>query len=547
MNKTKIKARRKKTFGTWILDIFISALLVTIAILSSYYTSGWPFVVGVSILGLALLAFLRSRPLSKKAKNLRYLLSRAEELTKRHPILALYYEDELASFEKSLDHLSMGRYDCVIDEIPTSSIQCINSLQQSGFVVYVTDTKSDYYKTATGQLYLAACYEAAEREEVAFTRLFVLNTDDSFTQDLFDLMEEHVKHGVTVLVAERRELEGIIPDDMALDFGLFDNRLLMKFSKEEKRSARLEVHYDDSEVSRYRSIQHRFDNLRSYEQFIKDLYKPINATIWSEILATSLDLAVPYALSEKDSQIIVRETLGEPSKGDFRVLVLGLTPLLIKAFNDFGAEVWCVDQANIAPKGIETSKHLVGNWLEFRFDQKFDAIVSDEGLNNLSLLQLRPFFQNMYNHLKQEGRLVMRVMCRVPGWKKLTGITSDEALSMIKESDPEMGEWEVAARMLRFLHCENFGFHPRMASVDPNVWNTQVEEWFHHGQIERDVFERWSFPYVLCLISPTLNTLSELPRGLFLVRDFTCVDESYCSVNGDLELFYRIASWTKMT
>lgn len=546
MNKAKIRARKRKTLGAWILDIFISALLVTIAILSSY-TPSWPFVVGASIFGLALLAFLRSRPLSKKAKNLRYLLSRAEELSKQHPILARYYDDELASFEKSLDHLSMGRYDCVIDEIPSSSIQCINSLQQSGFVVYVTDTKSDYYKTTRGQLYLTACYEAAKREEVTFTRLFVINTYDSCTQDLLDLMEEHVKHGVTVLVAERRELEGIIPDDMTLDFGLFDNRLLMKFSKEEKRSARLEVHYDDSEVSRYRSIQHRLENLRSHEQFIKDLYKPINATIWPEILATSLDLAVPYGLSQKDSQIIVREALGEHSKGDFRVLILGLTPLLIKAFNDSGAEVWCVDQANIAPKGIESSKHLVANWLEFGFDQKFDAIVSDEGLNNLSLLQLRPFFQNMYNHLKEEGRLVTRVMCRVPGWEKLTGITSDEALAMIKEYGPGTREREVAARMLRFLHCENFGFHPRTASVDPSVWNTQVEEWFHHGQIERDVFEHWSFPYVLRLISPTLNTLSELPRGLFLVRDFTCVDESYCPVNSDLEPFYRIASWTKTT
>jgi SAM-dependent methyltransferase len=460
-------------------------------------------------------------------------------------VLRAYYEEEVSAFAETLGNLAQGRYDCSIDEIPVSSIQCIERLGDSGFVVYVADSKSDYYAGQRGRAYLVACYDAANRIGVDFTRLFVVDGYDSLTQGLLELMREHVVRGVRVLVAERKELEGMVPSDVALDFGLFDNLLLMKFSKEEGRSAHLEVHYDDSEVARYREIRHRLERLRSHDQFLRDLYTPVNAAIWPEILAKSLTLEVPYGLSERDAGIIVSEAIGTEDCHGARILVLGLTPVLINAFADRGAEVWCADQANMAPKGVESDKHITANWLEFQTTQRFDAIVSDEGLNNLSLVQLRPFFQNMHQHLEQGGRLVMRVMCRVPGWETWSSVSSAHALAAVRDLGTSIGNIQLASKMLRFLHSQEFGFSPHSCTIDPAVWNEKVEKWARESYITGVVAEKWQFPYVLRLISPTLNVLSEIPRGLFVVRGFLPVDESYCPPGGELHPFYRIAAWMK--
>jgi hypothetical protein len=72
-----------------------------------------------------------------------------------------------------------------------------------------------------------------------------------------------------------------------------------------------------------------------------------------------------------------------------------------------------------------------------------------------------------------------------------------------------------------------------------------METWFRQGQIQPEVFERWTCPYVVRLISPIISVLAELPRGLFIAYDFMNVDENYCPRGGELESFYRMVAWTK--
>jgi len=528
----------KSSILSWLLDLFLAIILVIMTICSSYYP-GWQYTIAVSIFGLALLVFLRVGPLTQFQLKARKILNNAERSVTRHHVLGEYCQAEIEGFVKAMQNLEHGKYETIIEEIPQTSINCINNLKESGFVVYVTDSKSDYYRTVKGQQYLEACYKAGHNQHIEFTRLFVINNFQSVTQELLDLMEKHKNNNIKVLVAERNELLDI-PSDITLDFGLFDNKLLMKFSKEEKRSARLEVHFDDAEVVRYRGLKDRLINLRSYKNFIHDLYEPINGSKWARILAKSLYLEVPYGLSKKDAEIVVQEAIGTKNTNSCKILILGLTPVLIEAFNAVGAEVWCVDQANIAPRGINSTHHIVANWLDFRLDNIFDAIVSDEALNNLSLLQYRPFFQNLSSHVKDGGRLVMRVMCRVPGWEKLAKINSSRALKLIQERGIILNSAATAATMLRILHSKEFGFDEDIALMHPEVWNQKIAEWKASGEISVEVSEKWTFPYVLTLSSPTLDILSEIPRGLFVVRDVTDVDPSYCPLEGELEPFYRM-------
>ena len=535
----------KSEIVSWVLDIFVTILLVMVTILSSYTTS-WQYTVSISVLGLLLLIFLRTRPLTKQYLSLRNAVIRSQKSTKVHHVMNEYHNEEINRLIDTMHNLSKGRYEARIDDVPNSSINCINNLKKSGFVVYVTDSKTDYYKTSQGQRYLKACYEAGRSASISFTRLFVISSVENLTQELFELMEEHINNQVKVLVAEKNELEDL-PHEVVLDFGLFDGLILMKFSKGEKESARLEVHFDDAETARYRDFIARLSALRTYEQFISDLYKPLNSQFWAGLLAKSRRLDVPYGLSEKDSNLIVGEAMGAsaPSKNP-AILVLGLTPLLIDCLQRANAEVWCIDQANIQPKEIDEGKHFVGNWLDCTIDKEFDAIVSDEGINNLSMIQYRPFFQNLHRHLKHDGRLIMRVMCRVPGWENHAKYNSAMAIDVIKKTTESTNDKTVAASILSILHSPEFGFSEKSSMISPEIWNKKTKEWFSQGLITMKQQMMWTFPYILRLSSPSLNSLSEIPRDLFVVREVTNVDIEYCPVEGELEPFYRIVSWKRL-
>jgi hypothetical protein len=284
------------------------------------------------------------------------------------------------------------------------------------------------------------------------------------------------------------------------------------------------------------------------EEFLRRFDEPINARFWdNRLLNHSALLGVPHGLSVQDAKNMLAGVMDRlPQQQDFRVAILGLTPQLIDVCNAETRvkEVVPIDQTQVKYEFGGKIKRFRANWLEFKAEYGFDAILGDEALNNLSIQQYPHFFRAMHGCLRSHGTLVLRTLGRYEGAERFLEIPSDVLLKEIQSMQPNKGTADHGARILEVLHSVHIAFDPGKSSIETSRYNGQIRTWVEQKLITSEQAEPFWFPYYLSpelqLSSPTPDHIQEASREFFDPMRMMSVDPTYCGSNGLLASIYRI-------
>jgi hypothetical protein len=175
---------------------------------------------------------------------------------------------------------------------------------------------------------------------------------------------------------------------------------------------------------------------------------------------------------------------------------------------------------------------------------KYDAVVFDEALNNLSRLQLSLFCQSLQDLLKPGGHLVGRVMCRSTKAGKYRTKTRLQAVQELRDLKATEHK-DCAPLIICLLHSEQLAFSPKSWIIDCSRWNEELEGLRGQG-ISDEEFRLWTLGFGFKLLSPDLDSLiSELREASLSPSNIAGVRGTYVHDSrwSDTAEFYRIINF----
>ncbi len=348
------------------------------------------------------------------------------------------------NFQKELTLLGEGYYEQLMEEgISNISIDIYSTLKDHTFCTARQDHLNIFSKDiARGPDLSKANDDAAERlfrehGREMITRLFIFD-GWSDTSKHYALMRNQKEHHVDVRVIFLHQIRTAGIADHNLDFGIWDNRLVMKITGSNK-IPRLVVSTKAHELDRANEIRAELNkHAVSWEKFNNDLREPMNLN-WGNFAAEKrlLRLPPPNGPGEKDLKVVldqVKPALAHQNKPS-RLAILGLTgPILdeIAAFRESSKanlDVECVD-IRAEPGEREKVRYVCKNWLEWMPGANFDAVIGDDILCNLRIWQIPLLFEKLNGALGINGMFVVRTTIN-PGLS--AGIDPDSMGDLLRE------------------------------------------------------------------------------------------------------------------
>lgn len=146
---------------------------------------------------------------------------------------------------------------------------------------------------------------------------------------------------------------------------------------------------------------------------------------WHKDHAKAWKIMPPPARPSRDEVSIFEKYLQnyfQENGNKIKVLILGSTPEFRDLCNRSSFDVTCMDinkpiyeSLTLLQKSVnEKEKFIHANWLTFKTKQKFDVIIGDVPTAMFPTRFYKQFFQNMFDHLDKNGRLIIRVPYQNP-------------------------------------------------------------------------------------------------------------------------------------
>lgn len=482
-----------------------------------------------------------------KEINEKHILLRHEEVSLSDWILREEYTHIVNDFSKKVSNLASGYFTLNLDDVPDLSLKVIESLKDEGFASVVVGETDQFFDTDAGKEYLSKCYDAAKRVPGTFTRLFIVRDFVDITPRLYDIIENHVKEQIKVLVTTRDELaeNGINP---LCDIGIWDRHCLMELkAKPETLSAKLDLQVGGPKVDvAFKKCLKMSRIAKTWEQFKDELCKPVNESEWADLLPKFQSFPAPAGPSLNDV-IKMWELACDSGSRPRNVLVIGYTQKIVEYFVEQGCQkVDVLDIGVFHPRRrIPNASFFQGNWLTWTKPEGYyyDVVVGDDVLSNLGVWQYHIFFRRMSTFLQSSGTLIMRVTCQC-GKKPNSPFGFQTTLDELKESIPVKEDFLIA-KLWPMFHSSEF-YNPRRKSFDLRDWNRRLK------QAEPNAFSKTGgdmttlrLDYPLELTSLPLSEILQYASRWFDLVEQQPVDKSYTDFSPEFTDFYRFLSFVR--
>jgi hypothetical protein len=338
------------------------------------------------------------------------------------------FDEVIEKLRRELKDLSQQRYTVRMDDVLDLSLRVCEGISHSAFCTAL-DKHLPIFATVLGQKLKEANYSAAARLGTAgaFTRLFILQAKSSVNKFVYELMQENAAHGINVLVIERAKLLqslrkehrlNIGNADDQLDFGLWDNRYLMRITGTGSvRYLHVSAEKNDLEDAR-KVIALLRNEASSLQTFCSELREPINGPGggWSTRPEKILNLPPPNGPHEEDAvRIFEAAKLSIPENG--RLAILGLTHQLIdkarllrkdERFRNIKIDAIDCREFHPPPEFDREIKFNHANWLDWTPQHPYHVVVGDDVLCNLAIWQVPMFFESMAKFVEPNALFIVR-------------------------------------------------------------------------------------------------------------------------------------------
>jgi SAM-dependent methyltransferase len=409
------------------------------------------------------------------------------------------FVQSVEDFKRNTQLISDGSYTLLMDDIQDVSLKVCDQMEQGAFCTALEENL-DIFDTSRGAELLSAQYSAATRlatsqdTRTGFTRLFLFDDISHINRRNFHLMRENSKNKIEVLIAQKQSIASIFRRfelENRMDFGKWKHNLLMEIIGTEPER-HLHVSKKDEDIRKANLL---IRELRSaaynYEEFLQHFKTAVNVRFWSTEPEVALRLDVPDGPHEVDCENLLKIALGNGHDVK-RLGIYGLTQNLIDGASKFtnssshnllGIDV--IDARYYAPpKKSLLVNYIKANWLEWEpAGYKYDAIVADDVLCNLTFWQTQLFFEQVARTLNPNGLFLFRTTAKFsPG---LVNPTWDDFIAEVQQFD-HTKEDSPSSLTLDFLspgavyemawptlHTDRF-YDSRSRSLSFGDWNDAV-------------------------------------------------------------------------
>lgn len=471
---------------------------------------------------------------------------RHQEIALDDWILRDEYSRAVKDFSTRITDLASGKFTLALEDVPPLSLRVVDSLEKEAFATVVIGLTDQFFDTDAGREYLQKCYEAAKRISGPFTRLFIIGDFVDISPRVYDIIEQHVKEKIRVLVATRAELTANRLDPES-DFGLWDRHCLMQMkAKPGVLSANLDVYVGGPEIqAAINSSQKMTRTAKTWKEFFDGFCRPLNENEWLDLLPKFVSFPVPAGPSLED---VTRMGNLASTNGSYprNVLVLGYTKKIV----DYLAEQGC-QRIHVLDVGVyRPLRHppkvsfFKGNWLTWKPEEavQYELIVGDDVLTNLGVWQCHLFFRNMAELLRASGLLVVRNTGQY-STKHLALPGFQETLNELKKRAPVTEELLIAKLWPMFHSPEFYDEHTR--SFDLRDWNRHLQQVEPNAFAQSGDMTTLRLNYTLKQTSlPFADILGYAGKWFDLIGQAPA-DESYTRLNDGFENFYRILCFGK--
>ena len=547
--------------------VLIGGVSFGLSVLGAVYAPRWVIAAALSVIAAALLPLglewiTTPRPFRKFASVIRSANDQAES----HPLLMRYYADTVDRTERDLRSILRGRFEFQVSEIPLMSAFAVSLIDERCTLLFPIRESNSETLFVTEQEGAVRYYEeivkASQRLSSAglapVTRVFIYEGKDSdLNIETLQFIEQNLEDGVNVRMISKLDMP---PDTYGLewnDFGYYETRSGHRWVMMVRKSASIEagaltdysVETDPVIVDRYRKYSEEVvARTTDAATYIQNLRRPMNAQIWPVFFAEQgYEMRPPHGLSQADAEAIADSVVkgsDADSRESTRVMVLGFTPKLIEELNTkSNLEVISVDHIAVKPADADPSvRYMTTNWLELRCDERFDAIVFDESLNNLNALQNQMLFPVLAKTLKPGGHLIGRLLGQFDEQiaHRYRFKTRDNIIHTLKSIDGDRHE-DFAPTIMKLLHSSQVAFDVERSIIDCRRWNRFLLEQMNLGAISEREYAMWTIKFEIKIFAPDLDfVISNGARANLTPCEIRRASGSYLDNDFELAEFYRI-------
>ena len=548
-----------------IIYIIISFITFILAVIGVKYSPDWLIVASLTvIIGLLATIIINLLWTPKPFRALKKKINTANELSVLHPILKQFYSNAIGRIDLDLDQVIKGKFRFQITEVPDISITAMELVNKKCALMFPIDRSEKLLTPEHGaayDYYLQMKEASRKMKEDGLTgvvRVFVINQLNDISSNLLRFIQRNIHDEIDVKLIFESELPPLLPDIEGLDFGYYETKdghkwimLLRSLGSGSNNSLTDYIVETDAQiVEHYDAYSEAVINkAHTYEEFMKILMNPIHGDLWPTYFAErGFEMNPPHGLSDEDADYIV-DSVFKSMESDYKpaVLVLGFTPKILRRLVEAEtSKVVSIDQFTSKPTAFKGEVEFkTANWLNMSFDEKFDAIVFDESINNLTKIQLNLFFQNFRNILNPGGHFIGRVMGRFDEdiTRKYANITSWEAVEMLRQIEGGSHD-DFSPLIICLLHSKSIAFSGDSSLVDCDSWNNVLTDLHVKGKITKTEYEQWKLQFSFKLLSPDLDLLlkesKEIGLNPFEIKQ---IEGSYAVRYKDVRNFYRIINF----
>lgn len=528
-------------------------MIISLAVASSQLSDArYAVVAAIFALTSILIPILyRSHSFPQRLRPLKSRLRAAQSAAANSPVFSRALDDAILQLSDTLDQLGRLAITFEVTQVPSLSFFAMELVDAECTLVYVYYDDDDFIANphdARALRYFTHFEKAARRIKstdpaAPARRLFVLTHPHDLSPDLYRFMLRHFNNSIDIriLLGDNPVFSKEKYARLQQDFGYYkttDGAAWVMFYKKnpDGRSATVRVIGEPSTVGLYREFATAIhESGMTLGQLNDSLREPHNAAAWEEYFGKhGFTLRPPHGLSSEDAEAIVTEAVGtriNKEKPGLRSLVLGRTPALLDACIAAGLRsVHSLDNCDAQPKEFSsTVKFFTGNWLnpDSIPADKYDIIVADEALSNVSTLQLSSFFNDLKQWLLPQGRVVMRVMARYDSdadqyiYKTrmavqtlLLDIDREMCLDRIGDVDQHAA---VSPYIIALAHSSEISYNKLTSEIDCGKWNAFVQQLYDEGAIDSLALRRWRLGFTFRLTSPPLVVLQREAKEAGLI------------------------------
>lgn len=550
-----------------ITNIFVIAISLALAVLGGLFAPAWLIAAALALTATTLLPLGVDWVLTPKPfRGLTGIIRQADEKAKLHPLLKQHYDDTIERTEKDLKSILTGRFEFKVSEIPPMSAYAVSLVDERCTLLFPihTETSEGLFVTDKigANLYYSQIIETSrtlkEKGKTAVTRIFVLDDEqDEISIDVMSFIQKNIADEINVRMIQKSNMP---PNQDGLewnDFGYYEisdgTSWVMMVRKSgggiDDFSSDYYVETDPLVVDKYKKYSDAvLANTTDANTFINNLKRPVNAAVWPVYFAQQgYEMAPPHGLSFEDAEIIAQSVAGHESAAEeknIEVLILGFTPKIIRALDMLGnVNITSIDNISVKPSDQSNKiEYLTINWLDLDEDGKFDAILFDESLNNLSRLQNALFYPILCRALKPGGHLIGRVLGHFDEQvaERYKAKTPDEIIQALKSVDGEKHE-DYAPSIMKFLHSRYVSFDNSNSTIDCKRWNHFLKENLAARKISQKEAELWQINFEIEIFVPDLDFLIVNAEAAgFTPCEIRKSKGEYLNENTELGEFYRI-------